>query len=79
MSAELPCICSREVVLSDLTSRERQVLKLVAEGSPMKVAAHTLNITDRTVAFHKYKMMRRLGLKNTAELVRVAVRHGLVA
>ena len=79
MSAAPPCLCSREMVPTDLTSRQRQVLKLVAEGRPMKEAAHILNVTYRTIAFHKYRMMQRLGLKSTAELVRFAVRHGLVS
>jgi DNA-binding CsgD family transcriptional regulator len=55
------------------------VLQLLAEGRSMKEAAAILDLTPRTVAFHKYKMMEQLHLKTSAELVRFAVRHGIVA
>jgi DNA-binding NarL/FixJ family response regulator len=61
-----------------LTDREREVLQLLAEGLTMKEVANVLNVTPRTVAFHKYEMMKRLGLKTGAELVQHAVKHGLV-
>ena len=63
---------------SALTLRQREVLQLLAEGKSMKEAAHVLNLTPRTIAFHKYSMMRQLGLKTTAELVQHAVALGLV-
>ncbi len=61
-----------------LTARQREVLQLLAEGRVMKEVADILKVTPRTVAFHKYTIMRQLGLKTTAELVQYAVRHGLV-
>jgi len=61
-----------------LTDREREVLQLLAEGRTMKEIASALDVTPRTVAFHKYAMMKRLGVKTGAELVRYAVKHGLV-
>jgi DNA-binding NarL/FixJ family response regulator len=61
-----------------LTDREREVLQLLAEGRTMKEVASALDVTPRTVAFHKYAMMKRLGVKTGAELVRYAVKHGLV-
>ena len=61
-----------------LTSRQREVLQLVAEGHSMKQIAQELNLTPRTVAFHKYRMMEQLGLKSTAELIQYAVKHQLV-
>ncbi len=61
-----------------LTDREREVLQLLAEGRTMKEVANVLNVTPRTVAFHKYGMMKRLGAKTGAELVQYAVKHGLV-
>lgn len=61
-----------------LTLRQREVLQLLAEGKSMKEAAHVLNVTPRTIAFHKYAMMGQLGLKTTAELVQHAVTLGLV-
>ena len=61
-----------------LTPRQREVLQLVAEGYSMKQIAHELNLTPRTVAFHKYRMMEQLGLKSTAELIQYAVKHRIV-
>jgi DNA-binding NarL/FixJ family response regulator len=61
-----------------LTSRQREVLQLLAEGKSMKEAADILNVTPRTIAFHKYSIMARLGLETGAELVQYAVKHGLV-
>jgi DNA-binding NarL/FixJ family response regulator len=57
---------------SRLTSRQRQVLQLLAEGKSMKQAGSILGITARTVAFHKYKMMEQLKITTSAELIRVA-------
>ena len=62
-----------------LTSRERQVVQLLAEGKPMKQVANLLHLSTRTVAFHKYGVMRKLGLNSSAELIRLAVAEGLVA
>ena len=61
-----------------LTSRQREVLQLLAEGKSMKEVASTLNLTPRTVAFHKYRMMERLGVGSSAELVQYAVKHHIV-
>ena len=61
-----------------LTSRQREVLQLLAEGHSMKQIAHALDVTPRTVAFHKYRIMEQLGLKSTAELIQYAVKHQLV-
>jgi DNA-binding NarL/FixJ family response regulator len=64
---------------SSLTQRQREVLQLLAEGRPLKEIATTLNISSRTVEFHKYQMMEELGIKSSAELVRFAVRNRIVA
>jgi DNA-binding NarL/FixJ family response regulator len=61
-----------------LTDREREVLQLLAEGFTMKEVADALGVTPRTIAFHKYAMMKRLGVKSGAELIQWAVKHGLV-
>jgi DNA-binding NarL/FixJ family response regulator len=61
---------------SELTTREREVLALLATGHAMKVIAHRLGITYRTVAFHKYKMMQRLGIRTNAGLTTYALRSG---
>ena len=61
-----------------LTSRQREVLQLLAEGHSMKQVASVLNLTPRTVAFHKYRMMEQLRVKSTAELIQYAVKHHFV-
>jgi DNA-binding NarL/FixJ family response regulator len=60
-----------------LTTRQREVLQLIAEGHALKEIATILKISTRTVEFHKYTMMESLGLKSTAELIRYAVEHGI--
>jgi len=62
----------------ELTVRQREVLQLLAEGRTMKETAAVLGMTARTVAFHKYNIMRRLGVKSGAGLVQQAIRLGLV-
>lgn len=62
----------------DLTPREREVLQLLAEGKSMKEAAAILHISAKTVEFHKYRVMELLGAKTSAELVRHAIRQGLI-
>jgi DNA-binding NarL/FixJ family response regulator len=61
-----------------LTPREREVIQLLAEGRLMKEAAVVLSVSTRTVAFHKYMAMRKLGIHSSAELVRCAVSEHLV-
>ena len=63
----------------ELTARQREVLQLLAEGKSMKEVGAILDLTPRTVAFHKYRMMEQLRLKTSAELVTFAVRQGVVA
>jgi DNA-binding NarL/FixJ family response regulator len=62
-----------------LTTRQREVLQLLAEGRSMKEAAAILNVTPRTVAFHKYRMMEQLRVRSSAALVQFAVKNGVVA
>jgi DNA-binding NarL/FixJ family response regulator len=64
---------------SELTSRQRQVLQLVAEGHAGKSIASVLNISPKTVEYHKASIMKQLGLRSTAELTRYAIKHHLVA
>jgi DNA-binding NarL/FixJ family response regulator len=59
--------------------RQREVLQLLAEGHTMKQAARILKIKPRTVAFHKYGMMKQLGVRSTAELVQAAIRMGVIS
>jgi len=62
----------------ELTPRQREVLQLLAEGRSMKEIAVLLDISPRTVAFHKYEIMAQLNVKSTAQLVQYAVRHHVV-
>ena len=62
----------------ELTSRQREVLQLLAEGKSMKDVANILAVAPRTVAFHKYRMMEPLPIKTNAELIQFAVREHLV-
>ncbi|HTS56433.1 MAG TPA: response regulator transcription factor [Terriglobales bacterium] len=62
-----------------LTERQREVLQLLAEGKAMKEIADILNMTARTVAFHKYRIMEVLDAKSNADLVKYAVRNHMVA
>lgn len=59
---------------SSLTPRQREVVQLLAEGKSMKEVASVLNLTPRTVAFHKYRVMRELRLGTTAELIQFAIK-----
>jgi DNA-binding NarL/FixJ family response regulator len=61
-----------------LTKREREVLRAVAEGKSGKEIASLLKISPKTATFHKSRVMRKLGLRTTADLTRFAVRHGFV-
>ena len=61
-----------------LTVRQREILQLLAEGKTMKETADILFITPRTVAFHKYRLMETLGIKANADLVRYAIKSGLL-
>jgi len=62
-----------------LTERQREVLQLLAEGKSMKEVASVLNLTTRTVAFHKYRIMEILNAKNNAQLVQYAIRNHVIA
>jgi DNA-binding NarL/FixJ family response regulator len=64
--------------MEKLTARQREVLQLLAEGRAMKEVADLLQVTARTVAFHKYTIMEQLGLKTSAELVQYALGHGML-
>jgi DNA-binding NarL/FixJ family response regulator len=63
----------------ELSGREREVLQLLAEGKSMKEVAALLEISPRTVEFHKYRIMELLGVKTNAELVQQAIKLGLIA
>jgi DNA-binding NarL/FixJ family response regulator len=62
-----------------LTPREVQVLELLAEGLPNKAIAQALGISDQTVKFHVSSISGKLGAANRTDIVRRAVRRGLIA
>ncbi len=62
-----------------LTLRQREVLQLLAEGRTMKEVANILKLTPRTVAFHKYRIMEEHKLKTNADLIRFAIKKGIVS
>jgi DNA-binding NarL/FixJ family response regulator len=63
----------------ELTLRQREVLQLLAEGRTMKEAADALNVTPRTIAFHKYRIMEDFNLRTNSDLVKFAIREKLVS
>ena len=62
-----------------LSPRQREVLQLLAEGKSAKEIAAVLDISPRTVEFHKYRMIEQLKIKNSTELIQYALRSGLVS
>jgi DNA-binding NarL/FixJ family response regulator len=69
----------RRKTTSPLTLRQKEVLQLLAEGRSMKEVAFVLNVSPRTVAFHKYTMMEHLQIRSSAELIEYAMRSSIVA
>ena len=61
-----------------LTPRHREILQMLAEGRSRKEIASILNISIRTVHFHKYEIMKELGIASNAELVQYAIKHSLI-
>jgi DNA-binding NarL/FixJ family response regulator len=62
-----------------LTRRQSEILQLLAEGMSMKEIASTLFLKPGTVAFHKYNLMQKLGLKNNTDLLHYALKHHLIS
>lgn len=67
-----------EMFGAGLTARQREVLQLVAEGKTTKEVAQRLNISPKTVEFHRNAIMDQLGMRTTAELTRYALTHGII-
>lgn len=61
-----------------LTPRHREVVQMLAEGRSAKEIASILDISIRTVRFHKYQIMKELGIASNAELVQYAIKHSLI-
>ena len=64
---------------SPLSEREREVLQLVAEGKTHKQVAQTLGISVRTAQYHRYNIMKKLGLRTAPELTQYAIKHGIIS
>ena len=62
-----------------ISPRQQEILQLLAEGKSAKEIASILDLSTRTVEFHKYRMMQQLNIKTSAELVQYAVRHGIIS
>jgi DNA-binding NarL/FixJ family response regulator len=62
-----------------LTPRQREILQLFAEGCSAKEIGSMLDISPRTVEFHKYHLMESLKLQSSAELIHFAIKNGIVA
>jgi two-component system response regulator NreC len=69
---------SKQHPVDPLTSRERQVLQLIAEGKSTKDVAALLGVSVKTAESHRSRLMQKLDIHETASLVRYAVKHGLV-
>lgn len=68
-----------ETALKKLTPRQRDVLQLLAQGHAMKEIADVLQISQRTVEFHKYHIMEVFQLRANSDLVLLALKHGLIS
>jgi DNA-binding NarL/FixJ family response regulator len=64
--------------IARLTAHQREILRMLAEGLSAKEIAKKLDISSRTVESHKYQIMESLGAENSAELIRLAIRHGII-
>jgi DNA-binding NarL/FixJ family response regulator len=67
----------REEAQTGLTPRQREVLRLLAEGKSLKEVAAVLKISVKTVEFHKYRIMNQLGIRTNAEMTKYAVKVGV--
>jgi DNA-binding NarL/FixJ family response regulator len=63
----------------DLTPRQEEIVQLLAEGRPMKEIAGILNVSEKTVEFHKYHIMQAFNLKSNADIVLFAVKRHLIS
>ncbi len=62
----------------DITPRQREILKMVAMGHTNREIGEVLTISVRTVEVHRFNLMRRLNVRNVAQLLRLALQHGLL-
>jgi DNA-binding NarL/FixJ family response regulator len=80
LGTEMPDFLRRPKKFSgDLTSRQREVLQLLAEGRVRKEIAQILGVSVKTVEFHKQKISEKLGIHTNAALTAYAIRHGIAS
>jgi DNA-binding NarL/FixJ family response regulator len=79
ISSKLPNAKSETTPFDKLTPRQRSVLKLMAEGKSTKEVAKALDLSPKTVEFHRARLMERLEIYNVPGLVRLAARVGLIS
>jgi DNA-binding NarL/FixJ family response regulator len=72
-------VSPEKMLLKKISPRQREVLQLLTEGKSAKEIASVLEISTKTVEFHKYKMMEQLNIKTSAELVQYAMKHGIIS
>jgi DNA-binding NarL/FixJ family response regulator len=65
-------------IFKQLTSRQREILQLIAEGNSTKEIANKLNVSIKTVETHRMQLMDRIGIHDVAGLVRYAIRMGII-
>lgn len=65
-------------VLSSLTGRQLEVMRLLAQGASVKEVARQLSLSEKSVDSHKYRLMYKLGIHDRVELTRLAIREGLM-
>jgi Response regulator containing a CheY-like receiver domain and an HTH DNA-binding domain len=80
LGTDTPAFLRRPTKLSaDLTSRQREVLQLLAEGRVRKEIAQILGVSVKRVEFHKQKITEKLGIHTDAALTAYAIRHGIAS
>lgn len=75
---EKPDVAESEILYDSLSDREKQVLKLVAEGHTSRQIADVLSLSIKTVMTHRLNLMEKLAIHNRAELIKYAIRKGLI-
>ena len=71
-------LSSQRNLLGQLTERQREILRLIAEGQNTKQIAHLLNVSPKTVEYHRMNLMAVLNLRDIPSLVRFAIKVGLI-
>jgi DNA-binding NarL/FixJ family response regulator len=66
-------------LIVELTSRQREILQLISEGKQNKEIASLLNLSVKTIEFHRSRLMTKVGSHSVAELTRFAIREGLTS